>query len=93
MSNQQDLTLREAIRVLTDAGAVFSLPREIEKKSLTLAEAGARIGFSVCWMRDHLSEFPNAWRAPGGGANGGELRIPARDLDAFEKRHRLTGAA
>jgi len=88
MRNQQDMTVQEAIRVLTDAGAVFLLP-QIERKSLSLSEAGERLGFSGEWVREHLNEFPNAWRAPGGGANGGELRIPVRDLDAFERRLRL----
>lgn len=73
-----------AIQVLTSIGAVFSVPES--KGSLPLDQAGARLGFSADWVREHLAEFPNAWRAPGGGRNGGELRIPVRDLDAFERR-------
>ena len=82
------MDLAEAIRVLSAAGGVVTVPAE--SGSLSVEAAGARLGFSADWVRDHLAEFPNAWRAPGGRrANGGDLRIPARDLAAFEKRQRI----
>ena len=75
------LTVGQAFAVLRDAGAVFSLP---VASHLSVSEAAARLDFSVRWIKEHIAEFPNAWRAP-----GGELRIPARDIEALAKRCRL----
>ena len=54
------------------------------KQSADAREVGKRLGFSREWVLDHLTEFPNAWRA-----NGGEVRIPLRDVDAYEQRRRI----
>lgn len=85
------MELIDAIQSLRDAGAVVMLP-EPERRALSLREAARVLSVSVDWFRDHLVEFPNAYRLPGGGRNGGELRIPARDLQAFEKRFRVLPA-
>lgn len=82
------MELEAAIKVLRDAGVVFSLPPVISR-SLTLEQVAERIGFGRAWVIGHLAEFPGAWRAPGGGRNGGELRIPERDVTAFEHRRRV----
>ena len=80
----------EAIDVMTKAGAVVLGPFRIT--SVSLEVAGASLGFSADWVRDHIDEFPNAWRAPGGRrTNGGELRVPLEDLSAFVKRQRIGG--
>jgi hypothetical protein len=83
-----DAALAQAVRVLTEAGAVFSVP-SISRRSWTLEQTAAEIGFSISYVRKHLAEFPNAWRAPGGGDNGVELRIPVSDVDAFMARRRI----
>lgn len=83
-----DAELVNAIEILKKAGAVFCLP-PAPGRSLTVAQLEERIQFGRTWIMDNLREFPNAWRAPGGGRNGGELRIPERDVVAFEKRRRV----
>ena len=67
-----------------------------DEDSLSLATAAKRLDVGVDWIRDHLHEFPNAWRLPAGavkrngeGRNVGELRITVGDLRAFEQRQRL----
>lgn len=85
------MDIADAIKVLRDAGAVFLLPAG-SKRSLSLEQVRERIGFSSDWVVQNLGEFPNAWRAPGGGRNGGEYRIPERDIEAFEKRQRVIKA-
>lgn len=81
MSTPAAIELSAALRLLQQAGAVFSLP---VAQHLSVSEAAARLDFSPRWVKEHLAEFPNAWRAP-----GGELRIPARDIEALAKRCRL----
>lgn len=63
---------------------------------LTVREAAAVLSASVDWVRDHLLEFPNAWRLPAGAAatptgarNVGEIRIPRPDIEALAARNRL----
>lgn len=85
------MDIAEAIQSLRAAGAVVMLP-EPERRALSLREAARVLSVSVDWFRDHLDEFPNAFRLPGGGRNGGELRIPARDLQSFERRCRVLPA-
>lgn len=86
-----DATLAQAVRVLTQAGAVFSVP-STSRRSWTLEQTAAEIGYSTGYVRKHLDEFPNAWRGPGGGKNGAELRIPVADVDAFMARRRIKRA-
>jgi len=74
-----------AVRLLTQAGAVFSLPAQ---KHLSVGEAAALLDFSPKWVKQHLEHFPNAWRAP-----GGELRIPVRDVEALAVNNRIRRAA
>lgn len=60
--------------------------------SLALSSAAARLDVSPDWIRAHLEEFPNVWRLSAGSAKGrnvGELRIPVRDLVAYEERRRV----
>lgn len=80
-TTDQALDVAAAVRLLTQAGAVFSLP---PAQHLSVGEAAARLDFSARWVKEHLDEFPHAWRAP-----GGELRIPARDIEAMAKRCRI----
>lgn len=82
------MELQEAILTLRAAGAVVMIAPS-ERRALPPVEAGQRLGVSVRWVKEHLGEFPNAYRLPGGGSNGGELRIPVRDLDAFEQRRKV----
>ena len=84
MSNFATLDLPAAVRLLTQAGAVFSLP---PAKHLSVGEAAALLDFRPAWVKAHLSEFPHAWRAP-----GGELRIPLRDVEALAERCRIRRA-
>lgn len=95
-----DDSLRDAIRLLTAAGATISLPSQ---RHLSLRSAAAELDCGVTWLREHIAEFPNAWRMPGGELRVpsgdvseakrrvqlGELRIPVRDIEALAKRGRL----
>jgi hypothetical protein len=85
-----EITLEQAVQTLARAGVLLRLDVPSSgRRALTLAQVEERIGFGATWIRSHLGEFPNAWRAPGGGRNGGELRIPERDIEAFEQRQRI----
>ena len=85
MSTAATLDLPAAVRLLTQAGAVFSLP---VAKHLSVGQAAALLDFRPAWVKAHLDEFPHAWRAP-----GGELRIPLRDVEAMAERCRIRRAA
>jgi hypothetical protein len=92
--------LAKAIRVLTAAGAQIVLPSQ---RHFSLGNAAQMLDCSKGWIREHLGEFPNAWRMPGGElrvpeqdvadakrrVQAGELRIPGRDLEELAKRCRL----
>ena len=98
LDHQQQL--REAIKLLTAAGAVIALPSQ---RHLSLRSAAAELDCGVSWLREHMAEFPNAWRMPGGELRVpsgdvaeakkriqlGELRIPSRDIEALAKRCRV----
>lgn len=75
------MSTEQAIQILVAAGAVFSLPVQ---RHLTTAQAAALLGTSVWYVRNHISEFPNAWRMP-----GGDIRIPTRDVEALANRNRI----
>lgn len=76
------MSVEQAIATLKEAGAVFSV--SVGEGHLALGEASRRLDCSPKWIREHLAEFPNAWRMP-----GGELRIPAKDVEALAQRNRL----
>lgn len=78
------MELNEAIRALSAAGAVVVVS---PGKHLSLASAAVELDCSTKWVREHLREFPNAWRMP-----GGELRIPKRDVDALAERKKIKKA-
>jgi len=89
------MSLDRAIAVLKTAGVSFFVaPSE---GSLSLESASRRLDVSTDWMREHLDEFPNAWRLPAASSGlnqpAGQLRIPIRDLDAFEDRRKIKKAA
>lgn len=87
-----DADVANAIEVLQKHGAVFLFPKDLKARALTVAQLSERIQFGRTWILQHLEEFPNVWRAPGGGSNGGELRFPVRDVEAFEERRRVFSA-
>lgn len=80
--------IERAIAVLTAAGAFFNIQVKAGR-SLTLEQVEERIGLGRLWITRHLAEFPGAWRVPANGANGGRLRIPERDVEAFIERQRI----
>lgn len=60
--------------------------------SLSVASVAARLDVSKDWVRDHIDQFPNAWRLPtevSGSHNVGGLRIPVADLVSFQERRRV----
>lgn len=79
------MSVEQAIKTLQEAGAVFSV--SVGEGHLSLGEASRRLDCSTRWIREHLSEFPNAWRMP-----GGELRIPAKDVESLAARNKLKRA-
>jgi predicted ArsR family transcriptional regulator len=91
----RQLDIAEAVALLNAARAVF-LDFTTDDDSLRLPAVAKRLGVGTDWVREHLSEFPNAWRLPAGeiirngeGRNVGELRIPVKDIRAFEQRQRI----
>lgn len=73
--------LKRVLETLAEHGVVVVSPHA--PRAFSLASAAAQLDLSVGWVREHLKEFPGAFRLPGGGKNGGEWRIPARDLERF----------
>jgi hypothetical protein len=79
---------------MSEADAIKALPKLLtffeEKRHLSLGAVAARLDCSVNYLRDHLDDFPGAWRMP-----GGEIRIPAKDVErlARERRFLKTEAA
>lgn len=69
----------EAVKLLQKCAGLFD-----DKRQLSLGAVAVRLDCSVDWVRAHLSEFPNAWRMP-----GGELRIPVSDVNALARGRRL----
>ena len=91
-----DDALTAAMALLRRAGAQFFCILPGQEDSVSLTEASRRLDVSADWLRDHLAEFPNAWRLPAGartlhgeGRNVGELRIPVADILALRERQRL----
>jgi hypothetical protein len=80
---RMDEDLANAIRVLTQAGAVICT----NQPHYSIGNAARQLDVSKGWMREHLQEFPNAWRLPGAGESG-EWRFPARDIEALARRRR-----
>ena len=76
------------IKAFAAGGVVISAPSQ---RHLSLAEAAKALDVSSTWVRDHLAEFPHAWRLPGAGRVG-ELRIPSRDVEALAARRRINPA-
>lgn len=88
------MELHEALDVLRANGAVVVAPAT--ERHLSLQGAALSLDLSLDWFRDHLDEFPNAWRLPAGSAAGrnvGELRIPLKDIEALAERQRIRRAA
>lgn len=75
--------LRGALDVLQRAGVVVVVPGA---RVFSLASVAAQLDVSVGWVRDHLSEFEGWFRLPGGGRNGGEIRILEKDVAGFLSR-------
>jgi hypothetical protein len=76
------VSLPEAISTLQAAGAVFVLPEQVRHYSL--GSAAEKLDCSVKYLREHLDEFPSAWRM-----SGGEIRIPAADIEAWIASRRI----
>ena len=72
----------DLIKELQRAGVVFVLPDAA--RHFSLSAAAEKLDCSPKYLREHLAEFPNAWRM-----SGGELRIPAGDIEAWIAARRL----
>lgn len=79
------MELTDAIHALAKAGVALALP---QPRHLSLAQAAEVLDVKPTWVREHLAEFPNAWRLPAAGQSG-ELRIPISDVQALAKRRKL----
>lgn len=83
------------IKTMARLGMAVTLPSGTGALGVLLA--ARRLDVSTDWIKAHLDEFPNWYRLPAGSGplgNVGEIRIPVRDLDAFElRRKKLRGAA
>ena len=73
----------EAISLFQKCAQVFEPARH-----LSLGAVAARLDCSVKYVREHLEYFPGAWRMP-----GGEIRIPAKDVEALARSRRFLGKA
>jgi hypothetical protein len=73
------ISTREAIELLEQAAAVTEQHRALSVRSVAL-----RLDVSAKYIKEHLADFPNAFRI-----TGGEIRIPVRDLTAYERARRI----
>lgn len=78
------LELKKALAVLAEHGLQVVSPSA--PRAFSLRTVATQLDVSVDWVREHLEEFPGRRRLPGGGKNGGEWRIPARDVERFLSR-------
>lgn len=69
----------EAVKLFQKCAQVFE-----DKRHLSVGAVAVRLDCSTDYVRDHLSDFPNAWRMP-----GGEIRIPSRDVEALARARRF----
>jgi hypothetical protein len=58
-----------------------------QKRHLSVAAVAVRLDCSPKWVRSHLSDFPGAWRM-----SGGEIRIPAVDVEKLAETRRIFSA-
>lgn len=79
-----DDALKQAVETLTRAGALVVLPGA--SRCYALGTVAALLDVSPTWVREHLEEFAGWFRLPGGGRNGGEIRIPASAVEQFQRR-------
>jgi len=73
---------REVIKLIQQYAIGFE-----HKRHLSVAAVAVRLDCSPKWVRSHLNDFPGAWRM-----SGGEIRIPARDVEKLAEARRLFSA-
>jgi hypothetical protein len=78
------MKITDFIPILEKCAGIFAE----QQKHLSLGAAAARLDCSPKYLREHLSDFPNAWRLP-----GGEIRIPVKDIESLARARRFLRAA
>lgn len=73
--------INQAAETLRAAGFSFSMPARI--RFLSVTEAADVLRINPKWIKEHLSEFPDSVRLP-----GGQIRIPFSAIKDFAARHR-----
>lgn len=78
----------ELVEWLARSGVVVMPPGAAKCQAYAVSTVAALLDVKVDWVKDHLDQFPGWWRLPGGGRNGGEIRILATAVEAFQRRQR-----
>jgi len=73
--------ITQAVETLRAAGWTFVVPSNIRYYSVHETAAALRV--NPKWVKEHLDDFPNAMRLP-----GGQLRIPFSAIQSFASNHR-----
>lgn len=79
-----DLDLKKVLAALSREGVMVVSPGAA--RCLSVGTVAQLLDVSKDWVRDHVNEFPGWFRLPGGGQNGGEIRIPEKAVNAFQER-------
>lgn len=82
----------DALRSILDAfvrGGV-SVVAPNTQRCFSVGTVAALIEMKPAYVKKHIDEFPGWFRLPGGGQNGGEIRIPERAVTAFQQRGKTT---
>jgi len=72
--------ITQAVETLRAAGWSFLVPSILRYHSVLETAAALRV--NPKWVKEHLDEFPNAIRLP-----GGQLRIPFSAIVSFASNH------
>ena len=76
-----------ALEVLAAKGAIVVVPESVTGRRLkyhSIAETADIFEMGIDWVRNHLDEFPNRIKAP-----GGDIRIPESDIHECARRWRM----
>ena len=73
---------------MSDADAIAAVRKLLDacndKRGLSMGSVGLLLDCSARYVREHLADFPNAFRLP-----GGDIRIPMRDVISIQKNRRI----
>jgi hypothetical protein len=89
-SKPHAVEIAHALETLAASGAIIVVPETVAGRRLEMVSLGTAadmLSVSTDWMRNHLEEFPQVAKYP-----GGDIRIPIDDLIKAVKNWRMRKA-